>query len=90
MAGLAAHLVDYARDNGLDANPDRVERAIEKSAEDHVEVPPDLEGYGYVDASSVSEAEGYMHDLGGLTAFDLANDVYMRNVQDTVRDTWGS
>lgn len=62
VAGMAAHLLDAARDAGLDdPSTDRLELLLKRAADDTA-APPNLEGYGFLDADGRELAEQHLLD----------------------------
>lgn len=88
VAGAAARLIGVAREMGITLTPDELEDIIKKNAVDGP-APPTLEGYGYVGAVAVANAEAHLRNgtpHGGPTT--AVNALYVEEVQRRQRDAW--
>lgn len=90
VAGMAASLIQTARDQGLDdPTTDRLERLLKLSAED-TDAPPTYEGYGFLDADGHERALTHARDGTSPTPSptDRVNQAYVDGVGRAERAAW--
>lgn len=89
VAGLAADVLDRARDRGMDPGPGQTELALKFAAND-TPAPPVLEGHGFLDASAAERALDELPEPEPDGWGDRINRAYVQGVQDASRGTASS
>lgn len=86
VAGMAATILDVGRASDMPLEPAELYDLLKRVAHDSP-APPNVEGYGYLDADSLALALAYIQDNRELPTPDPLNEIYVETVRATARDS---